>query len=221
MLGLRDVEYRIATVRMPNSPLLLEFMELKGAPGTATRSRVQDPGSFRLQLNVRDIDAALAGITAAGSTVVSTNRAPVSMTFGSRPWRLAVVPDPNNLFLVVQQPPPAASAPQPDSAPAPRLRRPPPARRRTRRWSANTAFRVTTRARARPIWRSTRWTSATSPRRRRVGEGDQESPVGRDAAARHAAARRRGARALVSFLETALDRAAAARPNPGVRRCTG
>ena len=47
------------------------------------RSRVQDPGSFRLQLNVRDIDAALAGMTAAGSTVVSSNRVPVSMTFGS------------------------------------------------------------------------------------------------------------------------------------------
>ena len=31
-------------------------------------------------------------------------------------------------------------------------------------------------------------------RRRGVGEGDQEGPIGRDAAARHAAARRRGAR---------------------------
>jgi len=29
----------------------------------------------------------------------------VRMTFGSRPWRLAVVPDPNNLFLIVQQGP--------------------------------------------------------------------------------------------------------------------
>jgi hypothetical protein len=25
------------------------------------------------------------------------------MTFGANPWRLAVVQDPNNLFLVVQQ----------------------------------------------------------------------------------------------------------------------
>ena len=30
---------------------------------------------------------------------------PVRMTFGNRPWRLAVVPDPNNLFLIVQQAP--------------------------------------------------------------------------------------------------------------------
>ena len=105
---------------MPNSPLLLEFMELKGAAPARVRSRVQDPGSFRLQLNVRDIDAALAGMTAAGSTVVSSNRAPVSMTFGSRPWRLAVAPDPNNLFLVVQQPPPAVPQPAPQTqAPAP------------------------------------------------------------------------------------------------------
>jgi hypothetical protein len=39
----------------------------------------------------------------AGSRVISTNGSPVSMTFGSSPWRLAAVQDPNDLFLVVQQ----------------------------------------------------------------------------------------------------------------------
>lgn len=112
MMGLPDSEYRLTTIRMPGSTLLLELLELKGLSPVTTRSRVQDPGSFRLQLNVRDIDAALAGLTSAGSTVVSTGRAPVSMTFNTRPWRLAIAPDPNNLFLIVQQPP-AATTPRP------------------------------------------------------------------------------------------------------------
>ena len=118
MMGLPESEYRLATIRMPNSPLLFELLELKGLAPATVRSTVQDPGSFRLQLNVRDIDAALTGMTTAGSTVVSSNRAPVAMTFGSRPWRLAVAPDPNNLFLVVQQPPPPAAAPAQPSAQA-------------------------------------------------------------------------------------------------------
>jgi len=105
MMGLSDSEYRVTTVRMPGSPLLLEFLELKGLPSATVSSRVQDPGSFRLQLNVRDIDAALAGLKSAGSTVISTGGVPVSMTFNTRPWRLAIAPDPNNLFLIVQQPP--------------------------------------------------------------------------------------------------------------------
>ena len=50
---------------------------------------VQDPGSFRLQLTVRDLDAALAGLKNAGSRVISTGGVPVCMTFGNRPWRVS------------------------------------------------------------------------------------------------------------------------------------
>jgi catechol 2,3-dioxygenase-like lactoylglutathione lyase family enzyme/mono/diheme cytochrome c family protein len=219
MLGLRDVEYRIATVRMPNSPLLLEFMELKGAPGTAMRSRVQDPGSFRLQLNVREIDAALAGITASGSTVISTSRAPVSMTFGSRPWRLAVAPDPNNLFLVVQQPPPAA-APQTaqPAALAP----------------AVPVAAASSGAQAREALVGKYCLSCHNARTRTAGlalDSVDFSNVPRDAALWEKVIKKvrsgamppqgmpqpdaAGRTALVSFLETTLDRAAAASPNPG------
>ena len=223
MLGFRDLEYRMATVRMPSSPLLLEFMELKGAPaGTLTRSRVQDPGSFRLQLNVREIDAALAGITASGSTVVSTNRAPVSMTFGSRPWRLAVVPDPNNLFLVVQQPPPPA-APQstaqaPAAAPA----------------VAAPSARLATGPAAHQALVGKYCVSCHNARTRTADlalDGVDLSNPPKDAAVWEKVIKKvrsgamppqgmpqpdAGSRtALVSFLETALDGAAAAAPNPG------
>jgi catechol 2,3-dioxygenase-like lactoylglutathione lyase family enzyme len=224
MLGLRDVEYRIATVRMPNSPLLLEFMELKGAAGTVARSRVQDPGSFRLQINVRDIDAALAGITASGSTVVSSNRVPVSMTFGSRPWRLAVVPDPNNLFLVVQQPPPPAAQAQttrPPVAPPPAPPGASPAQaaagpaahqalvgkycvschnERTR--TADLALDAVNLANVpndAAVWEKVikKVRSGAMP-----PQGMPQPDV-------------TGRTALVSYLETALDRHAAANPNPG------
>jgi catechol 2,3-dioxygenase-like lactoylglutathione lyase family enzyme len=107
LLGLPDVSYRLGVAQIPGSPLVLEFLELTGLDGAAVRSRVQDPGSYRVQLNVRDIDATLAGLTLAGGRLISTRGQPARMTFGGQPWRLAVVEDLNNLFLVVQQGPPA------------------------------------------------------------------------------------------------------------------
>ena len=96
-------EYRVRTATLPGS-LMLELIEFKGVGEMkSVSSRVQDPGSYRLQLNVRDIDESLAALKDAGSRVISTKGAPVRMTFGANPWRLAVVQDPNNLFLVVQQ----------------------------------------------------------------------------------------------------------------------
>ena len=97
-------EYRVATAALPNSSLMLELIEFKGVGKANTfASRVQDFGSYRLQLNVQDIDATLAALKKAASPVISSGGVPVQMTFGSNPWRLAVAKDPNNLFLVVQQ----------------------------------------------------------------------------------------------------------------------
>lgn len=108
MTGLPESgEYRLVMAPVPGSPLVLEFMEFRGldsakAPVT---SRVQDPGSYRLQLTVRDLDTTLSALSAAGHQTISTGGVPVKMMFGNRPWRLAVVADPNNLFLIVQQGP--------------------------------------------------------------------------------------------------------------------
>jgi catechol 2,3-dioxygenase-like lactoylglutathione lyase family enzyme len=105
MMGLPATgEYRVATTEFPGSSFVLEFIEFRGVGETKTvRSRVQDPGSYRLQLNVRDIDETLRSLTGAGARVVSSKQQPVRMTFGTSPWRLGVVEDLNNLFLVVQQ----------------------------------------------------------------------------------------------------------------------
>jgi pimeloyl-ACP methyl ester carboxylesterase len=105
--------YRLAMAELPGSALMLEFIEFKGE-GSARApvpSRVQDPGSYRLQLTFKDIDATLDRLRSVGSHVISTGGIPVRMTFGNRPWRLAVAPDPSNLFLIVQQGPlPATTA---------------------------------------------------------------------------------------------------------------
>jgi predicted enzyme related to lactoylglutathione lyase len=107
MMGLPETgEYRLSMAHVPGSTLILELIEFKGV-GSAkvpAPSRVQDPGSYRLQLTLRDIDATIRELSVEGSRVVSTGGVPVTMTFGTRPWRLAIAPDPNNLFLVLQQP---------------------------------------------------------------------------------------------------------------------
>ena len=215
-MGLPQSEYRLATIRMPSSPLLLELLELKGrGPARATRSRVQDPGSFRLQLNVRDIDAALAGMTAAGSTVVSSNRAPVSMTFGSP----AVA---SGGRARSQQPVPGRAAAAAARRPAGRATHrpragesPAPAGARALRRQVLRVVPQLPHAHAR-IWRSTRWTSRTSPRdaavwekviqKVRAGAMPPQGMPQPDAPARAA---------LVSFLETAIDRAGGRQPQPG------
>jgi catechol 2,3-dioxygenase-like lactoylglutathione lyase family enzyme len=97
-------EYRVGTSTLPGPPLVLELIEFKNAGEAKVRSsRVQDAGSYRLQLNVRDIEETLSALKSGGSRVISAGGLPVSMTLGGNPWRLAVVQDPNNLFLVVQQ----------------------------------------------------------------------------------------------------------------------
>ena len=48
----------------------------------------------------------LAELKRSGLATISTGGVPVTMTFGGgRPWRLAIVPDPSNLFLIVQEAP--------------------------------------------------------------------------------------------------------------------
>jgi len=103
MMGLPDtVEYRMAVTQVPGSTLILEFLDLKGIERAVLPTRVQDPGGYRLQLSVADIDTTLAALKTSGSKIISTAGTPVRMTF-ERPWRLAAVEDVNNLFLILQQ----------------------------------------------------------------------------------------------------------------------
>jgi catechol 2,3-dioxygenase-like lactoylglutathione lyase family enzyme len=112
LLGVPTGEYRYASVRVPGSGLLLEFLEFRGVDKQAIRGAIQDPGSTRLQLQVRDLDAAIKAFVEAGATIVSTGGEPVELPAGrGAAIRAAIVRDPNNLFVVLiqaAQPPPAA-----------------------------------------------------------------------------------------------------------------
>ena len=105
LFGLKeDAQYRLAAMDVPTTGLKLEFIEFKGVDRKTVRANIQDPGSTRMQLQVRDVDATIAALKAGGGTVVSTGGTTVE-----RPGRcgattkVAIVRDPNNLFLVLIQ----------------------------------------------------------------------------------------------------------------------
>jgi catechol 2,3-dioxygenase-like lactoylglutathione lyase family enzyme len=111
LLGVPRGEYRVATTQVPGSGLIVEFVEFRGLERQTVRGDIQDPGSTRMQLQVRDLDLALQGLVQAGGAIVSTGGAPVEMPAGrGATIKAAIVRDPNNLFLVLIQ------APQPPAA---------------------------------------------------------------------------------------------------------
>lgn len=103
LLGLpQGGEYRYASLQVPGSKLSLELIEFRGIERQRVTGRIQDPGSTRLQLQVRDLDAAVRAIVGAGGAVVSIGGAPLELPAGGGPrLRGAMVRDPNNLFLVL------------------------------------------------------------------------------------------------------------------------
>jgi len=102
LMGISGAQFRVTTAAVPNVPQqVLEFIEFKGTNRTPLHTRIQDPGSSRIQLRVGDMTAALNGFKAAGGTVVSTHGQPVLV--GNVPS--AIVRETNNIFVVLQQQP--------------------------------------------------------------------------------------------------------------------
>jgi catechol 2,3-dioxygenase-like lactoylglutathione lyase family enzyme len=113
LLGLRSGEYRVSTGQVPTSGLGLEFLDFKGVDRRAVHASIQDPGSTRMQLQVRDVEEAIAVLKRDGGTVVSTGGGTVDLPGrGGATTKVAIVRDPNNLFLVLLQ-----AAPQPPRNP--------------------------------------------------------------------------------------------------------
>jgi catechol 2,3-dioxygenase-like lactoylglutathione lyase family enzyme len=101
LLGLpQGGEYRYASLQVPGSKLSIELIEFRGMERQRVVGRIQDPGSARLQLQVRDVDAAVRAVVDAGGAVVSTGGAPLDVPAGRGSTRSAMVRDPDNLFLV-------------------------------------------------------------------------------------------------------------------------
>ncbi len=93
--GTPGAQFRQGSGNIPGTSVRVTFIEFKGIDRKPMQTRVQDPGTAILQLKVRDVDDAVKKLKAGGATVISTGGEPV--TLGTR--KLAIVRDPNNLFL--------------------------------------------------------------------------------------------------------------------------
>ena len=107
-LGLEGGQYRVGLQSVPASGLMYDFVDFKGVERKSVVGRIQDFGSTRVQLRVRDLDAAIAAFERYGGQVVSTGGKPLALPAGNSTLKVAIVRDPNNLFVVLIEAPPAA-----------------------------------------------------------------------------------------------------------------
>ncbi len=105
-LGLTSGQYRVAQQNVPSSGLMYDFVDFKGTERRTVQGRIQDFGSTRVQLRVRDIDAAIAAFERFGGEVVSTGGRPLALPAGNSTLEAVIVRDPNNLFVVLIEAPP-------------------------------------------------------------------------------------------------------------------
>ena len=106
MLGLNDGEYRVGMLEVPATGLVFEVIGFRGVDRKTVRGNIQDPGSTRIQLQVRDVDAAIDALKRHGGAVVSTGGTTVNLPGrGGATTKVAIVRDPDNLFLVLLQAP--------------------------------------------------------------------------------------------------------------------
>jgi catechol 2,3-dioxygenase-like lactoylglutathione lyase family enzyme len=110
LMNTSGAQVRLITAKIPGSAVEVEFSEFKGIERKPIGTRIQDPGATRLQLRVRDADATVKALVAGGGTVITTggDGGPILMSG----LRVAIVREPNNLFLVImmQAPRPARGA---------------------------------------------------------------------------------------------------------------
>jgi catechol 2,3-dioxygenase-like lactoylglutathione lyase family enzyme/uncharacterized glyoxalase superfamily protein PhnB len=101
LLNTPGAQLRRSSAQVPGSALQVEFLEFKNIESKPIGARIQDPGATRLQLRVRDSDATVSKLKAAGGevTTVGGNGGPIDM----RNLHVAIVRELNNLFLVIIQ----------------------------------------------------------------------------------------------------------------------
>ena len=100
--GTPGARFRQSRLEVPGTSDAIRLIEFAGIDRKPLGSRLQDPGMAMLQVMVRDVDALVATLKAGGASIVTVGGAPLD--FG--PLRIAVVRDPNNLFLeLIQRPP--------------------------------------------------------------------------------------------------------------------
>jgi predicted enzyme related to lactoylglutathione lyase len=88
-------QFRQSSGQIPGSSVQITFIEFKDINRKPLHTRLQDPGTALLELRVRDVDTLLRMLKAGGAEIVTAGGE--SVTRGN--LRLAIVRDPNNLFL--------------------------------------------------------------------------------------------------------------------------
>lgn len=106
VLGLTAGQYRVAQLQVPTSGLQFTLIDFKGVDRQHKTAGIEDPGSTRIQLRVRDIDATVAAMTKAGGKFVSTGGKPLDLPAGPNTIKVGIVRDPDNLFVVLIEAPP-------------------------------------------------------------------------------------------------------------------
>jgi len=110
MFGTTGSNERHTDARIPGTSMGIEMIEFHDSDRRAVRPRFQDPGAVTLVLLVRDVDAMLARLTAAGVKVTTPGGKPVA-TEGARS---VLIEDPDGRPVELRQlsVPPPSNAPQ-------------------------------------------------------------------------------------------------------------
>jgi hypothetical protein len=97
--GTPGAQFRRSSATIPGTAVMMVFMEFKDLDRQPLHTRIQDPGTAILQVGVRDIDATVKALKAAGVTVISKNGQPIM----NGTSRFCMMRDPNNLYLELFQ----------------------------------------------------------------------------------------------------------------------
>jgi catechol 2,3-dioxygenase-like lactoylglutathione lyase family enzyme len=98
-LGTPGAQVQQAELTLPASTLAWRFLEFKGLDRKPYTPRIPDPGAPAIGLQVRDMDAAIAAVKAAGGSSVTQGG---SVKLGS--GKVGFVRDPNGLLVELAQP---------------------------------------------------------------------------------------------------------------------
>ncbi len=97
-------QYCSTVLQIPGTQVSIEFPQFKDIDRKPLHTRLQDPGTSFLQLEVRNVDDTLKRLKAAGATVVTVGGEPVDVKISTGAiLRNVIVRDPNNLYLELIQ----------------------------------------------------------------------------------------------------------------------
>ncbi len=101
LTGLAKARVRHSRVQAPGSALAIDFVEFKDVDRAPLHMQIQDRGAARLQVRVRNIDALVDAVRAAGLTIVTDGGGSVPIPPN---FRGSLVADGNNFFFTLFEP---------------------------------------------------------------------------------------------------------------------